>query len=81
MGGISTVDRFEVVEWSKTEVKVRHMESECIFHLAVKDGALEQSPGLIEPVPSQCAMLLSDARRTAITFLKQRRKKIGRAHV
>ena len=68
------MDGFEVVEWSRTEVKVRHIESECIFHLAVKDGALEQSLGLLEPVPPQCAMHLSDARKTAIAFLKSRRQ-------
>jgi len=66
------MDGFEVVEWSKTEVKVRHIESDCIFHLSVKDGALEQNPGLLEPVPPQCVMHLSDARSTAIAFLKKR---------
>jgi len=68
------MDGFEVVEWSSTEIKVRHIESECIFCLAVKDGSLELNPGLLEPVPPQCAMHLSDARRTAIIFLKKRRQ-------
>jgi hypothetical protein len=72
--GISAMDGFEVVEWSRTEIKVCHIESECIFNLAVKDGALKQNPGLLEPLPPQCAMHLSGARRTAIAFLAKRRQ-------
>jgi hypothetical protein len=68
------MDGFEVVEWSGSEIKVRHIESECIFQLAVKHGALEQYPGLLEPIAPQCAIHLSEAQRTAITFLEKRRQ-------
>ena len=69
------MEGFRVVHDSETEVRVLHEPSSTIFHLAVHEGALAPSPGLLNKIPDTAEVYLSDARRTAIAFLKNRRER------
>jgi hypothetical protein len=66
---------FRVIHYSDTEISVLHEPSSFIFHFAVKDGALAPSPGLLQPIPDDAQVHLSDARRAAIAFLRNERSK------
>jgi hypothetical protein len=69
------MEGFRVVHDSETEVRVLHEPSSTIFHFAVHEGALAPSPGLLNKIPDGAEVYLSDARRTAIAFLKNRRER------